>query len=101
MAKSRITWHSALARTLIGALGGFAAALAFTFGATSMLVAANAMSRPDATITAGMLAFVVWMIAVLAAFAVRSAARAASWVLGGGAGVALLGWLCVRLTASA
>ena len=39
-----------------------------------------------------MLAFLVWMIALLVAFGAATVSRAAGWVLGGAAGLALLGW---------
>ena len=101
MSKARFTWQSALARTLIGTLGGFVTAQSFMAGAAAALIATNWMPRADAVVASGMLAFLVWVMAVLVAFGADSAQRAAAWVLGGGAGFALLGWSCLQLTQTA
>ncbi|MGH8808265.1 MAG: hypothetical protein ACREX0_10340 [Noviherbaspirillum sp.] len=95
MSKPRFTWQSATARALIGALGGLVLAYAFVAGSAGALVAAGWMTRVDAVITAGMLAFLVWVSALLVAFGAATVLRAAGWVLGGAVAFALLGWLCL------
>lgn len=79
-------------RAAIGAIGGFALALSFMAGMTASLVALRWATRTDAVVMSGMLAFVLWAAAVLIAFAATSVQRAALWILGSGAGFALLGW---------
>lgn len=101
MSTARFTWQSALMRATIGTAGGFAAALLFMAGGAAALIGAGAMARADAVVLTGMLAFLVWMAALLVAFGAASARRAAAWVLGGAAGFALLGWACLHLTPAA
>jgi hypothetical protein len=96
VATIRFTWQSAIARALMGVFGGFVLALCFMVGTASGLVAAGWMSRADASITAGMLAFVVWVGAVLGAFAADSVRCAAKWGCGCAAGFAFLGWVCLH-----
>lgn len=80
----------------MGVFGGFGLALCFMVGTAAAMTAAGWMGRADATITAGMLAFLVWTAAALGAFAARSARRAAAWGSGCAAGFALLGWICLH-----
>jgi len=97
VSNTRFTWQAALTRALIGALGGFAAALCFMIGTASVLAATGWLPRADAAIAAGMPAFLIWMMAVLIAFGAASVCRAAGWVFGGATGFALLGWMCQHL----
>ncbi len=97
MSKARISWQSALTRTLIGALGGFVLAMSFMSGVAGTLAAGGLLARADAVVTAGMLAFLVWTIAVLVAFSAATVRRAAAWVLGSATGFALLGWTSVAM----
>ncbi|HZW12588.1 MAG TPA: hypothetical protein VFF81_05270 [Noviherbaspirillum sp.] len=92
MSQPRFSLSSALMRAAIGSIGGFALALSFMAGTTASLVAMRWATRADAVVMSGMLAFVLWAAAVLFAFAAASVRRAALWVLGSGAGFALLGW---------
>lgn len=91
MSKPRFPWQSATTRALIGLPGGFVLALSFMAGCSAFLAAAGWMTRADAVVTTGMLAFLVWAIAVLVAFGAGSVRRAAGWVLGASAAFALLG----------
>ncbi len=79
-------------RSLIGVIGGFLLAQSFMAGSAAAIAAAGWMPRVDATITAGMLAFLVWMAAILAAFSAASAWRAAAWGLGSAVAFGLLAW---------
>ena len=90
-AKTRFSWRAALTRAMIGLLGGLILALAFTTGTSAVLVALHWMTRADAVVMTGMLAFLVWTVAVLVAFGAGSLRRAAGWVLGGCAVFAALG----------
>jgi len=101
MSKARFSWQSALSRALIGALGGFVLAMAFVIGAAGLLTVSGLLTRADAVVAAGMLAFLAWTIAVLVAFAAASARRAAAWVLGSATGFALLGWTSLALMRAA
>lgn len=101
MSKVRFTWQSALTRAIIGTLGGFVTALSFMVGTAAAIIATNWMPRADAVVASGMLAFLVWVTAVLVAFGAESTQRAAAWILGGGTGFALLGWGCLQLTQAA
>lgn len=83
---------AALARAAIGALGGYALAISFMAAGSGVLLATGAMRRADAVVSTGMLAFLVWTIALLVAFGAATVRRAAAWVLGGALGFALLGW---------
>lgn len=101
MSQSRFSLPSALTRAAIGSIGGFALALSFMAGATATLVAMRWTTRADAVVMSGMLAFVLWAVAVLVAFAAASVRRAAMWVLGSGAGFALLGWSLTQSASAA
>ena len=92
----RFTWHSALMRSLLGVFGGFMLALCFMAGTAAALTAAGWMARADATVAAGMAAFLVWVAAQEHAFAAASAWRAALWELGRAAGFAMLAWVCLH-----
>ena len=96
MIHARFTWQSALLRALIGVLGGFALASCFLVALASALTAAGALPRADAAVTAAMLAFLVWMGAVLLAFAAASLKRALAWSVGAAALFALIGWGCLH-----
>lgn len=92
MSKFGFSGRAALARALIGALGGYALAISFIAGGSGVLVATGAMRRADAVVSTGMLGFLLWMTAVLVAFGAATTRRAAAWVLGGSAVFALVGW---------
>lgn len=97
MSKYSLSGQGALVRTLIGALGGYALAIAFMAAGSGVLVATGWMRRADAVVSTGMLAFVVWTIALLVAFGAATARGAATWVLGSAAGFALVGWVALSL----
>jgi hypothetical protein len=83
-----------LSRGLAAVLAGYALAYAFTAFASLALP----MPRAEAVVTGSMLSFVVYLIAVVWAFAARSAVRAWAGLLAGSAlfGAATLGlkfWL--------
>ncbi|HYD60854.1 MAG TPA: hypothetical protein VEC35_10890 [Noviherbaspirillum sp.] len=101
MSKPRFSWQSALTRALIGALGGFVLAISFMMGTAGTLTASGLLTRADAVVIAGMLAFLVWATAVLVAFGAATAMRAAAWVLGSATGFALLGWGSIALVGNA
>jgi hypothetical protein len=85
MSDPRFSWQSAVARALIGALGGWLAMVVCTAGLSSLLAAGNGGARADAAVATGMLAFLVWPAALLVAFACARVTGAALWV--GGASV--------------
>jgi hypothetical protein len=92
----RFSWQSATMRALIGVFGGFAFALCFMVGMASSMAAAGWLSRADAAVAAGMLAFLVWMSSVLTSFAAASAWRAAAWLAAPACAFALLAWWCLH-----
>ena len=92
MSKFGFSGRSAVARALIGVVGGYALAICFVAAGSGWLLAAGWMRRADAVVSTGMLAFLVWTIALVVAFGAATVRRAAAWVLGGAAGLALLGW---------
>ena len=92
MSKFGFSGRAALARALIGTLGGYVLAISFMAAGSGLLLAAGWMRRADAVVGTGMLAFVVWVIALLVAFGAATVSRAAAWVLGGAIAFALLGW---------
>jgi len=67
---------AATSRAAAAILGGYALALAFTAATTLALQHGGAWARGEAMITAGMLAFVVYLLAALRAFVTPSATRA-------------------------
>ena len=93
MSKFGYSGRTALARTLIGAVGGYALAISFMAAGSGILLATGAMARADAVVSTGMLAFLVWTIALLVAFGATTTGRAAAWVLGGALVFGLLGWI--------
>lgn len=66
----------AASRVAAALLGGYVLTLAFTAAATLTLQRGADWARGEATITAAMLAFVVYLLAALRAFVAPSAARA-------------------------
>lgn len=97
MSKFSMSRQAALARAMIGALGGYVLAISFMAAGSGVLLATGAMRRADAVVSTGMLAFLVWTIALLVAFGAATVKRAAAWVLGGALGLALLGWASLSL----
>lgn len=97
MSKFGMSGRAALARALIGVLGGYALAISFMGAGSGILLATGWMRRADAVVATGMLAFLVWTIALLVAFGAATVRRAAAWVLGGAIGFALLGWASLSL----
>lgn len=95
----RRSWRRALARTLLGTLGGFVLALSFFAALSGSLTALIGVPRIDAAVTAGLLAFLVWTIAALAAFTARSVGLTGVWVFGSSAALALIGWVSIHHTA--
>ena len=101
MSKFSFSGRAALARTLIGALGGYVLAVSFMAAGSGVLLATGTMARADAVVGTGMLAFLVWTGALLVAFGAATTARAAAWVLGSALGLALLGWATLSLAGAA
>lgn len=92
MSKFGFSGRAALARALIGTLGGYVLAISFMAAGSGVLMATGWMRRADAVVSTGMAAFLIWMLALLVAFGAATVSRAAAWVLGAAAGLALLGW---------
>lgn len=92
MSKFSMSGQAALARAVIGAVGGYALAISFMAAGSGVLLATGVMRRADAVVSTGMLAFLVWTIALLVAYGAATVRRAAAWVLGSALGLALLGW---------
>lgn len=97
MSKFGFSGRAALARALIGTLGGYVLAISFMAAGSGVLLASGLMRRADAVVGTGMLAFVVWTVALLVAFGAATTGRAAAWVLGAALGFALLGWASLSL----
>ncbi len=94
MSCSIVSAAEGVSRALAAVLAGYAFAYAFAAFASLALP----LARAEAVVTASMLSFVVYLIAVVWAFAARSAARAWAALLAGSAlfGAAALGlkfWL--------
>jgi hypothetical protein len=100
MSKARFSPQAALSRALIGTLGGFIAAFTFMVGLAALLFALRLLSRADAAVTAGMLAFLVWAAALLVAFGAATTQRAAAWIGGSSVAFSALGWICLRWSAA-
>ncbi|UOD29681.1 iron transporter [Massilia violaceinigra] len=101
MSKFGFSGRAALARALIGALGGYVLAISFMSAGSGVLLASGIMRRADALASTGMLAFLVWTSALLVAFGAATTARAAAWVLGAALGFALVGWASLSLAGAA
>lgn len=101
MSKFGFSGRAALARTLIGALGGYVLAISFMAAGSGVLLAAGMMRRADAVVATGMLAFVVWTFALLVAFGAATTGRAAAWVLGPALGFAVVGWASLPVAGAA
>lgn len=69
-------WRTAASRTLAAVLGGYALALGFTATVSLALSALCGMARSEAVVSAAMLSFVIYLLALLRAFTTRSATRA-------------------------
>lgn len=101
MSKFGFSGRAALARALIGTLGGYVLAIASMAAGSGILLASGMVRRADAVVGAGMLSFLVWTVALLVAFGAATTARAAAWVLGAALGFALVGWLTLPLAGAA
>ena len=100
MSRYHLSLPSLLFRTVLASAGGFALAFSFCAGAAILFGLAFGMARAEAIVLTAMLAFLVWMMAVLIAYAARSNLRAAAWVLGGTALFGCLAWWLGPLSAS-
>ncbi len=80
-------------RTLAAVLGGYALTLAFTAAATLALQRGAQWGRGEAMVTAGMLAFVVYLLVALRAFVAPSSTRAWGELLAAAAGLATMAWV--------
>ncbi|MDE2598759.1 MAG: iron transporter [Rhodocyclaceae bacterium] len=92
MSPYHLATGAVVVRTLLASVGGYALALSFTVGGSIVVARSFGMARSEAIVLAAMLAFLVWMLAVLIAFAATTTWRAAVWILGSAASFALLGW---------
>jgi hypothetical protein len=68
----------AASRTLAAVLGGYALALSFTAAASLALLRGAGLARSEALLAAAMSSLVVYLLAMVRAFALRSIARA--WI---------------------
>ena len=92
MSRYHLSTGAVITRTLLASAGGYALALGFTLGGTAILSRGFGMVRGEAVVLTAMLAFLVWMLAVLVAYAANTTWRAVGWILGSAALLALLGW---------
>lgn len=92
MSRYQLSLPALLVRTLLASAGGYALAWSFCAGGAILCAHLFGMSRGDAVVMMAMLAFLMWMMAVLVAFAASSAWRAAAWVLGGIGLFAAVAW---------
>lgn len=83
-----------LVRMLTGTVGGVLLALCFFAALSGTLHLFIGVPRLDAAVTAGLLAFLVWTIAALAAFTSRSATQASAWVFGATVVFGCIGLAC-------
>lgn len=81
---------AAASRALAATLGGYLLTLAFTAAAALVLQRLAQWGRGEATVTAAMLAFVVYLLSALRAFVAPSVARAWCEPLAAAAGLAAL-----------
>lgn len=99
MSRYHLNLPSLLFRTALASVGGFALAFSFSAGAAILFGLAFGLARGEAMVLTAMLALLVWMMAVLVAYAARSNRRAAAWVLGGSALFGALAWWLGPLSA--
>lgn len=99
MSRYHLSLPSLLLRTVLASVGGFALAFSFCAGGAILLGLVFGMSRAEAFVLTTMLAFLVWMMAVLVAYAAQSNRRAAAWVIGGTAVFGALAWWLGPLSA--
>jgi hypothetical protein len=92
MSRYHLSLSSLLVRTALASAGGFALAFTFCAGAAVLLGRAFDMARGEAVVLTAMLAFLMWMMAVLVAYAATSTWRAVAWILGGIALFGALAW---------
>ncbi len=89
------TW----ARWLLAILGGYLLALGFSIVGAIALTRLFDMPRAEAFITTSMLAYLIWMLAILVAFAARTTWRACAWILGPSLVFGLMAWALTPLPA--
>lgn len=77
-------------RAVAAIAGGYALAALFSVACTLLLTRATAMGRAEAVLTATLAAIVVFVLAVIWAFAARSAWRAWAGLLAAAAPLAML-----------
>lgn len=92
MSRYHLGRGAVIGRTLIAVVGGYALALAGSVGIAVLLCRLAGVDRADAFVGAAMLAFLLWAVAAIVAFAARSTWRALGWVLGTAVLLALIGW---------
>jgi hypothetical protein len=79
MASRGYTGGQLVSRALVGGIGGYVAALAFTMGAAGILVLSG-LHRADATLIAAMLAYVVWVVVVIVCFSTSTLRLVTVWL---------------------
>lgn len=99
MSHYRLSRLEICVRTLLASVGGYALALSFCAGTAALCNALFDMPRAEAFVLAAMLAFLVWMLAGMLAYAAATGWRAAAWILGGTLLFGGLAWLLSPLPA--
>lgn len=98
MSRYQLSTGAIVTRTLLASLGGYVLALSFASGGAVVLTRAFGMLRGEAFVLSAMLAFLVWMLAVLVAYAAATSWRAVAWILGSAVLLAGLTWWLGPLT---
>lgn len=99
MNRYHLSTGAVITRTLLASVGGYALSLSFVAGGAAVLTRGLGMTRGEAFMVATMLGFLVWMLAVLVAYAAATNRRALAWILGSTAFWGLLGWALSPLPA--
>jgi len=92
MSRYQLSKGAVISRTLLASVGGYALSLSFVAGGAALLARGFGMARGEAFMLAAMLAFLVWMLAVLVAYAAATSWRALGWILGSTVAWAVLAW---------
>lgn len=100
MSRYHLSLPALLWRTLLASVGGFALAFSFCAGMAVLLGVLFGMARGEAMVLTAMVAFLVWMMAALIAYAAQSTRSATAWVLGGVVLFSALVWWLGPLPAS-
>lgn len=99
MSRYHLSRSAVITRTLLASAGGYLVSLCFVVGCTALLSRGLSMARGEAFMVSTMLAFLVWMLAVLVAYAAVTTKKALAWILGSAALLAAIGWALAPLSA--